>query len=75
MPEPDVAEFLHNYGVALLCANQPGRAIPKLLSAYRVGNDQSTLKMLGLAAKIMDWSLYVDVDMEPEMELLRQRHN
>ena len=51
MSPPDVAEYLHNYGVVLLCANQPEKAMEKLRSAYRLGNKQATLRMLGLACE------------------------
>ena len=73
LPEKLVAEYLHNYGVVLLCADQPQRAMDKLRSAYRVGNHQSTLKMLGLAAKAVEWSLGVEVDIQPEVGLLVNR--
>lgn len=73
MPAKDVAEYLHNYGVVLLCANQPEKAIEKLRSAYRINYDQATLRMLGLAAKVTEWSLTVEVDRQPEMDLLVNR--
>ncbi len=37
MPDRVVAEYLHNYGVALICANKPAEALDKLRSAYRIG--------------------------------------
>ncbi len=73
MQELDVAKYLHNYGVALLCANNPERAMDKLRSAYRIDNNPSTLSMLGLAAKITEWSLDVEVNKEPEVEMLLNR--
>ena len=73
MNDVDVAKYLHNYGVALLCANRPEEAMRKLRSAYRVGNNQSSLKMLDLAARIIEWSLHVEVDEEPEVGMLLRR--
>lgn len=74
MPEIEIAEYLHNYGVALLCDNQPERAMEKLRSAYRVSYGKETLRMLNLAAKVVEWSLNVEVDTEPETQLLAERH-
>lgn len=73
MPESDVGRYLHNYGVALLCSNHPAEAIDKLRSAYRIGLNQTTLKMLGLASRITEWSLTVALDSEPEVEQLLKR--
>lgn len=74
MPDKDVAEYLHNLGVALLCADKPEEAMDKLRSAYRIGYDQSTLRMIGLAAKVMEWSLDVQIDTQPEVGMLVSRH-
>ncbi len=73
MQESDVAKYLHNYGVALLCANNPELAMKKLRSAYRIDYNQTTLKMLGLAGKIIEWSLNVEVDQQPEVDMLMER--
>lgn len=73
MNDAEVAKYLHNYGVALLCANRPKEAMRKLRSAYRVESNQSTLKMLDLAERITEWSLHVDVDEEPEVGMLLRR--
>ena len=73
MPDRDVAEYLHNYGVALLCANQPERALEKLRSSYRIGYHPSTLRMLGLASQVMEWSLDVKIDEQPEVDMLIDR--
>jgi len=74
MSERDVSEYLHNYGVTLLCDNQPERAAEKLRSAYRIQPNQTTLNMLGLAGKIVEWSLSVEVDEQPEVEMLIKRN-
>ncbi len=74
MPEQEVAEYLHNYGVALLCNNQPERAMEKLRSSFRVGYKDATLRMLNLSAKIVEWSLSVEVDTEPETQMLAKRY-
>ncbi|MEM7480510.1 MAG: CsgG/HfaB family protein [Acidobacteriota bacterium] len=71
--EIEFAEYLHNLGVALLCANRAEEAAEKLRSSYRVGRSASTLKMLGLANKIREWSLYVEVDTQPELDILVTR--
>jgi curli biogenesis system outer membrane secretion channel CsgG len=68
--ERDVAEYLHNYGVTLLCANQPERAAEKLRSAFRLETDPRSREMLGLAAKVVEWSLLVEVDQQPEVKML-----
>jgi hypothetical protein len=73
MTEEEVAQYLHNYGVALLCANEPKRAAEKLRSAYRISPNQTTLNMLGLAGRIVEWSLAVEVDQQPEIEMLLER--
>jgi len=70
VPE-EVAEYLHNYGVALLCVGKTKMAMKKLRSAYRIRSDDSTLKMQGLAARIEEWSLVVEVDVEAEVEGIR----
>lgn len=73
MREPDVSKYLHNYGVALLCNNQPQLAMEKLRASYQIGYNQTTLRMLGLAAQIDEWSLEVEVNTGPEVELLYHR--
>jgi hypothetical protein len=73
MPESDVARFLHNYGVALLCNNELEKAVSKLRSAYRIDYDDTTLAMLELAFRITEWSLTVEVDREPEVKMLAKR--
>jgi hypothetical protein len=73
MTEQDIARYLHNFGVALLCANEPERAAEKLRSAYRISRDQLTLEMLGLVGKILEWSLAVEVDRQPEIQMLIKR--
>ena len=73
MGEKDLSEFLHNYGVALLCANKPEKAMTKLRSAYRLNPSPETIEMLGLAGKIIEWSLEVEVDQEPEVQRYIQR--
>ena len=73
MPDGDVARYLHNYGVALLCDNKPEAALSKLQSAYRIDYDPATLRMMDLAARIMEWSLTVEVDQEPEVDVLVRR--
>lgn len=73
MTEREVSQYLHNFGVALLCANEPARATEKLRSAYRIWPDPTTLSMLGLAGKIQEWSLAVEVDRQPEIEMLIER--
>jgi|GEM_PF-2407728 len=73
MPDKDVAEYLHNYGVALLCANQPEKALEKLRSSYRIGYHPATMRMLGLASQIMEWSLDIKIDEQPEVDMLIDR--
>jgi hypothetical protein len=73
MTDAAVAEYLHNYGVVLLCANEPERAMQKLRSAYRITYHEVTQRMLGLAGKVIEWSLSVEVDKEPEIDLLLER--
>lgn len=73
MADSSVAKYLHNYGVALLCANDSEKAIRKLRSAYRVVPDDITLEMLGLASRINEWGLEVEVDQEPEIGMLMRR--
>jgi hypothetical protein len=73
MNELEVAAYLHNYGVALLCSNKTELAMKKLRSAYRANYNLSTLRMLGLAAKIIEWNLDVEVDRQPEVEMLLKR--
>ena len=74
MPPSDIAKYLHNYGVALLCANNPELAMHKLRSSYRIEKSQSTLDMMGLAAKIIEWSLDVEIDTGPEITFLLERN-
>ncbi len=73
MPDKDVAEYLHNYGVALLCANRTEQAIEKLQSAYRIGYHPSTLRMLGLASQVQEWKLHMKIDKQPEIDLILKR--
>lgn len=73
MQETDIAKHLHNYGVALLCADRPADALRKLRLAYQVGYNKTTLKMMGVAAKISEWDLAVERSGEPEVELLLER--
>lgn len=73
MSEPDVAKYLHNYGVVLLCENNSDIAVQKLQSAYRIDYNKTTLRMLGLASKINEWSLRVEVDREPLVGMLLKR--
>ncbi len=73
MADSSVAKYLHNYGVALLCANNSEKAIRKLQSAYRVVPDAITLEMLGLASRVNEWGLEVEVDQEPEIGMLMRR--
>lgn len=73
MPDKDVAEYLHNYGVALLCANQPEKALEKLRSSYRIGYHPATMRMLGLASQMMEWSLDIKIDEQPEVDMLIDR--
>lgn len=75
MGDVDTAKYLHNYGVALLCANDPDKSILKLQSAYRIYNNQATLKMLGLAARIKEWALHVEPDTQPEVDILLQKES
>jgi len=73
MTDAAIAEYLHNYGVALLCDNQPELAMRKFRSAYRITYHEATLRMLGLAGRIIEWSLKVEVDEQPEIDLLLGR--
>jgi len=73
MTPKDVAEYLHNYGVALLCTGQTEMAMKKLRSAYRINSHESALRMLGLAARIEEWSLMVEVDEQSEIKRVRER--
>lgn len=75
MTDTEVAHYLHNYGVALLCANRPDDAFEKLRAAYRVEQSQTTLEMIGLAAKLIEWDLHVESNDQPEVELLAQRRS
>lgn len=67
MTERETAEYLHNYGVALLCANEVDMAVDKLRASYRIATSPSTLKMLGLAGRISEWSLEVAIESQPEV--------
>jgi hypothetical protein len=73
MSDLDVARYLHNLGVAFLCGNQLEEAVQKLRSAYRLTYDSATLEMLELAARILEWSLTVEVDEQPEIKMLIER--
>ncbi|MEM6796651.1 MAG: CsgG/HfaB family protein [Acidobacteriota bacterium] len=73
MPEKHVAEYLHNYGVALLCDNQVTPAMEKLRSAFRVTYEPTTLRMLDMAAKVDEWNLEIKIDEQPEIERLLRR--
>lgn len=73
MNQVEMARYLHNYGVVLLCANQPERAVQKLRSAYRIGYNSTTLQMLGLARKMEEWALQTEEDVEPEIDLLMEK--
>ncbi len=73
MSDLDVARYLHNLGVAFLCNNEIESAMKKLRSAYRLTYDPATLEMLELAAKIVEWSLTVEVDKEKEVDMLVER--
>ncbi len=72
MNEIETAEYLHNYGVTLLCSNELNSAIKKLRAAYRISTNISTLKMLGLTGRIEEWSLEMPPEEEPEVERLVQ---
>lgn len=69
----DMAEFLHNYGVALLCANQIDAAKRKLYAAYRIAYHPSSLRMVDLANRMKEWTLKATPDREPEMNILLSR--
>lgn len=73
MSDFEVGEHLHNFGVALLCSNRPKDAMKKLRAAYRLNYSPSTLDMISLGSKILEWRLQVEVDAEPEIELLMER--
>lgn len=73
MMDVDVANYLHNMGVSLLCDNQRQEAILKLRSAYRITYDPSTLRMIELASRLDEWDLSVEVDRQPEVEVLVER--
>lgn len=73
MPDLEVGEYLHNFGVALLCANRPEEALKKLRAAYRLNYEASTLAMISFGSKILEWRLQIEVDTEPEMQLLMER--
>lgn len=70
MDEVETAEYLHNYGVALLCTNEIEAARSKLQAAYRIKNNSHTLNMLDLVSKLSEWSLRVAMEKEPEVERL-----
>lgn len=65
-----ISEYLHNYGVALLCANHLEQATDKLRAAYRLGGSITTLKMIDLASKLEEWRLEVEPDVQPEIRML-----
>ncbi len=73
MTDVDVANYLHNIGVSLLCNNERDEAILKLRSAYRITYDPSTLDMIELASRLDEWTLNVEVDRQPEVEVLVER--
>ena len=73
MPDREVGEYLHNFGVALLCSNRPEEALKKLRAAYRLNYKQSTLDMISFGSKVLEWHLEVEVDTEPEMQILMER--
>ena len=73
MNQVEMARYLHNYGVVLLCANEPQRAVEKLRSAYRLGYNKTTLGMLGLARKMEEWALAAEDDVQPEVDLLMEK--
>jgi hypothetical protein len=73
LDEHEISEYLHNYGVALLCANRLDEAVAKLSAAYRITSSESTLKMMGLAAKLAEWSLTVQPETQPEIQILAGR--
>lgn len=70
MEGPETAQYLHNLGVALLCANRIEAAEQKLRAAYRISTDSATSRMLNLAGKISEWSLEVAREEQPEMKRL-----
>lgn len=70
MDQREMSRYLHNYGVVLMCANKPDRAVDKLRSAYRLSYNKMTLRMLGIAQKIQEWSLRAEEDVQPEVDLL-----
>lgn len=70
MDQKQLGRYMHNYGVVLMCANQPDRAVDKLRSAYRLGYNKTTLRMLGLAQKAQEWALRTEEDEQPEVDEL-----
>ncbi len=56
-----------------MCANQPEQALGKLGAAYQVGYNKTTLKMMGIASRLVEWSLEVQVNQELEVEMLVRR--
>ncbi|MEM9291299.1 MAG: CsgG/HfaB family protein [Acidobacteriota bacterium] len=70
MNQLQLARYLHNYGISLLCNNQREEGVAKLHSAYRLGYSKTTLRMLGLAGKVEEWALRTESDNQPEMDQL-----
>lgn len=68
MPPRAIAEYLHNYGVALLCVDRPQDSLEKLRASYRITKDDWTLKMIGLASRVDEWNLRAQVEKEPEIQ-------
>ena len=71
--EREMAEYLHNYGVALLCNNKIPEANSKLQAAYRIISSESTLKMMGLSDRVLEWGLVIEAENEPEIKELTDR--
>lgn len=70
MSEDELARYLHNYGVTLLCSGELKRAVLKLRSAYRLKAMEESLRMIDLASELDEWNLKVEVVTEPEMTRL-----
>ncbi|MCB1036670.1 MAG: hypothetical protein KDD47_22790 [Acidobacteria bacterium] len=68
LQESGTAELMHNLGVALLCSNRPREAVDKLRVAYRISGSESSFRMLGLANKIAEWAVSIDVEPEPGVQ-------
>lgn len=73
MDDADIGNYLHNLGVALICDNKIEPAVTKLRSAHRITYDLATLEMIELASKLTEWSLTVEVDDQPEIDVLAKR--